>query len=151
MSLYLWDRWENDIQKIEDGNVSDIPAELMYEESIFRMMPMSSERAEGEHRDSTLSKKRAANARAAWVLSTNRLRQNLDLMNRTCETEEGKNMMSFEFRHFSRILQSQPRNEWRKGKLKSSDIVKHVYRLEHFTRQDWGFIVPHRPGMLAQS
>ena len=106
-TLRVAEQYIEAITEIVGGNTSNIPDGLAAEQEIYRRIPLSSQRAEGYHRTTRLSKIRGATSKIPWILASSRLDQNLDLLESQVEDSPlGESCFVAEYRSFSRILQT---------------------------------------------
>ena len=103
-------------------------------------MHLCSDPAEGLHRDTRLSKIRAPFAKAPWILSTTRLPQIVPCVNSWLETPEGAAVFTYEYQHFTRILQVRPSHQYQRKKCGAKETVARVYRLHDHRYTDWSFL-----------
>ena len=68
-TLSIADAYLHDIEAIANGDVSSIPVGLLEEQAVYRRCPLSSQKAEGYHRTTRLSKIRGAAARIPWIFA----------------------------------------------------------------------------------
>jgi hypothetical protein len=104
----LMDRFQDAIELVAAGDASPPPDELVAEQAIFRNMPLTSDLAEGYHRTASQTVHRAPVSKMPWVLSTQNLPQNLELVRDIMATEQGCNCVCAEWNMWNRILQTKP-------------------------------------------
>ncbi|CAK0819359.1 unnamed protein product [Prorocentrum cordatum] len=142
MTVLLMDEFEQDIRRIADeGSGGDVPSRLEEQVEAFRRIPLSSQVAEGYHRSTKLGKTRGGVSRLPWLLSSNRIWQNLDVVAMLEDCPEGEACLDCEFRHATRVLQTKSKLFLKRVKQPLRQCIQRVYRLGEFNHFDWAEIM----------
>ncbi|CAK0900189.1 unnamed protein product [Prorocentrum cordatum] len=138
MTLLLMDEFEVDVRRIADGCINDAPQRFFLAQvEAFRRIPLTSQVAEGYHRSTKLSKTRGGSSRLPWLLSSNRIWQNLNIVAALEDSPEGRACLECEFRRATRALQTKNALLLKRVKAPISKCVKRTYRLGEFNYFDW--------------
>ena len=109
---------------------------LKVEEQAWRNMRLSSSKAEEYHRQARLEALKAPAASLPWLLSTMRLKENLEWAKEWVSHPEGLRCFCFDYQCFTRIVQP-PRHQWRRSAAGRCQVLQRVYRLGDEARIDW--------------
>ena len=137
MTVLLMDEFEVDVRRIADGCNDNVSQRLDAQVEAFRRIPLTSQVAEGYHRSTKLSKTRGGSSRLPWLLSTNRIWQNLDIVEMLEDSPEGLACLECEFRHATRVLQTKNALLLNRVKAPLSQCLKRTYRLGEFNHFNW--------------
>lgn len=135
-TLDLFDRLGEHLDVVgKGGRTDELGPELDFEIALWRQFPLTSDAAEGLHRAAKVSTKRAAYTRFPWVLSTNRLSQNMAW----CDHWIDSCYPQFEYNwdHWSRLLQTHPHTLFRAKRQPTKTNLQEVYRTSLFARQTY--------------
>ena len=79
-------------------------------------------------------------AKAPWILSTQRLQQNIQRVSEWTSTPAGMASFRYEYKHWTRILQTQPSREFVRRKLPRQEVIAQIYHLREHRYIDWSFL-----------
>ena len=136
VSDWLYARFKDKLEIVSTGGPLPSSDALFKEQAVWRNMLMSSQLAEGYHRSTRLNKIRASSSRMPWTLSTQRLLEDLALL-QEYSTGDMRKVFEYDYENYSRILQPNPRLSLRPVRKKPLRVFSEVYRLGDFARTPW--------------
>ena len=136
---YHLERFRGELERTAAGQVVVYSQAYLQEEAVFHNMPLTSDPAEGYHRNTSHTARRCPRAQLPFLLSTNRLEQNLVLAEGLCVHEEGRAQFRYNDHHFKRVLQTSTRSDYlfRSKKQPTKKTMEQVYRLRAYCHVDW--------------
>ena len=137
------------LRAIARGDMTAIDDGFLQERDVFRRMAITSDPAEGYHRSISATKSRARSAGMPFLLSSNRLQQNISLCERLLKDDAGRTAFRYNFKKYQRILQTSRRKQYRPVRQVRKLTLAKVYRLERESRQDWSGLATEVEGPEA--
>lgn len=107
------EKFGSQLRALAAGDRSTLDNSFFAERDIFRRMPLTSDPAEGYHRSISCTKAHARAAGSTFLLASNRLEQNLRNARQWCQSDDGLEQFRYNFKCFSRILQTRKKTRYR--------------------------------------
>lgn len=125
---------------------------LAEEVSVMNATPLDESAGEGYHRGTHLTRLRAFASKSPYIKQSTRLNQNIGHIKKLLQSGvAGKRVLRYEWRHYSRILQTNPRYQWKRKKMQSVRVFERLYRMDAMAGEDWRSVCTpiHAPGQSA--
>jgi hypothetical protein len=136
----MWEMYEQDLVDLAGGGrCSDRwAAEVL----TFNLTPLDESAGEGYHRSTTCVRKIASGAKSPYIKQSTRFAENLKRVRSVIRDhgKRGKDVVRFDWRTWTRILQSKRSLRWRPKRMKPIDIFRRVYRMDPMASEDWSRI-----------
>ena len=139
LTKYLYYTFRDALQELAAGGPCD---PLLSEEvSVVCQTPLDESCGEGYHRSTHLTRIRARASKSPYIKMTTRLNQNLCHLRRVLSWGlAGKRVLRYEWRNWSRVLQTKRRSLWRKSHMSATKVFERLYRMDDMAEQDWGSV-----------
>jgi hypothetical protein len=98
---------------------------------VYENMPLDESPGEGFHRTTNQTNRLAGHARMPWILASVRHKRILWKARNFMQTFKtaGRNVINYEFKNFTRVLQTSKASKWRNKRMTNKAFYKRVYRL----------------------
>ncbi|CAK0904653.1 unnamed protein product, partial [Prorocentrum cordatum] len=106
---------------------------------LFNLAPLDESPGEGYHRSTHSVRQRAPGATVHYIKQDLRLAENIQRCRQFIRThgEPGKDVFCFEWRCWTRILQTSPATPFRRVKIKRKAAFDRIYRSDDMAAEDW--------------
>ena len=139
LTQYFLEKYEADLEVCADGGGAS--ASLSYEVSAVGDSPLDESAGEGYHRSTHHVRQRGPVSKMPFIKQSVRLRQNLKLLKYFLGLGlRGKKVIRFEWRRWSRVLQTSPRMQWSCKKMKPRSVFERVYHMDSKAEEPWSSI-----------
>ena len=144
LTQYLYSTHCEDLKAVAAGGVC---SEALSEEvKTINETPMDESAGEGYHRGTHLTRIRARASKMPYVKMSTRVQQTLrHLKSLIKKGPEGKRVLRYEWRHWSRVVQTKRRSLWRKKHWPAKKVFERVYRMDEFSEEHWSSVAATIP------
>ena len=139
LTVWLFETHKDDLQLVCDGG--EVSKSLREEVDTFNDTPLDESAGEGYHRSTHHARVRAYNARSPYLKQSTRTKQNIVLIRQFLKKgPQGKKVVRYEWRFWSRGLQTKPRHFWWRVHKSPYRVFQRIYRMDSFSQMDWSQI-----------
>ena len=138
LSCHLESEYRADLEDLRDNGV--LSQKLSDGIREYEQTPLDEGAGEGYHRATHLTKLRAAASSDPFVKQSTRLKQNIDMLKQFIRLRNGRRILRFEWRKWSRVLQTKKRSYYKAKKMTSKQAIRRIYRMDEKAKEDWGSI-----------
>ena len=139
LTVLLYETHKDDLHVVRDGGeVSQALADAVSE---YNDSPVDESPGEGYHRSTHYARTRASNAKSPYLKQSVRCKSNIKLIRRfLSKGPQGRRVVRYEWRFWSRVLQVKPRNLWWRKKMGRDSVFRRIYRMDPMAEHDWSQI-----------
>ena len=107
----------------------------------YRDTPLDEGAGEGYHRSTNCARMRARAARTPYLKQSTRLKQNIRQFKQFLKKgAAGRRVLRYEWRHWQRLVQTNPRRIWYRKKMRPRAIFERMYRMDAASLEDWSLV-----------
>lgn len=118
---------------------------LSDEVSVVNDTPLDESAGEGYHRSTNCTRIRARAAKSAYIKQSTRTSQNYGQLKALLRMgEQGKHVLRYEWRNWSRVLQAK-RWFWRKKHMQSQKVFEAIYHEDDKSEECWASVASPQP------
>ena len=151
LTQYLFETHRVDLDELaaQAGDDWVCSAALSGEVDIVNETPLDESAGEGYHRSTHHTRVRASGAKSPYIKESTRRKENIKMLRYWLKMgQEGRRVLRYEWRNWTRILQTNPRHVWRSKRLQKRQVFERVYRMDTSNEFDWSQVCEriHAPG-----
>ena len=144
LTQYLYYTHCEDLKVVAAGGVCS--EALSDEIATINEIPLDESAGEGYHRGTHLTRIRARASKMPYVKMSTRIQQTLrHLKSLIKKGPDGKRVLRYEWRHWSRVVQTKRRSLWRKKHWPAKMVFERVYRMDEFAEEHWSLVATPIP------
>ena len=130
----------SDLKAVAEQGADVISDQLKDCVSEFAESPLDESAGEGYHRSTHHVLMRASGSSDPYVKAAVRVKQNTRILKGYLPFKQGRRILRFEWRKWSRILQTKKRALFQSKKMRPADVLRRVYREDAKALEDWSLI-----------
>lgn len=139
LTRYLYYTYHEALQTVANGGVCETG--LSEEVSVINASPLDESAGEGYHRSTHCTRLRARASKSPYIKQSTRLSQNYGhLKSLLAEGDAGKKVLRFEWRNWTRVLQTHPKKFWRPVRMNAKQVFERVYHMDAKAEENWSSV-----------